>query len=124
MINISSYINEKLHLNKDIDVHMTKTKIINIIEDIIEQKLKEKFNLGTSDVRIITGADNSSTTAEDADYLGFYFKGANKENRKMYEDFYSILKDALKDYYRDIKVEEHTAHAGAYKIKIYLDEKY
>lgn len=124
MKNINLYITEKLKINKDIDVYMNKTKIINIIEDIIEQKLKEKLHLSLSDIRIITGANNLATTAEDADYLGFYFKGANKENIKMYEDFYSILKDALKGYYRDIKIEEHTAIAGAYKIKIYLDEKY
>ncbi|MBQ3415981.1 MAG: hypothetical protein IJH39_11750 [Clostridia bacterium] len=124
MNNLSQYIQEKLHLNKDIDVHMTKTEIINIIEDIIEQKLKEKLHLSLSDARIITGSNNSVTSAEDADYLGFYFKGANKENRDIYEYFYSILKDALKDYYKDIKIEEHNTQAGAYKIRIYLDEKY
>lgn len=120
MNNLSTYINEKLHLNGNIDISMEqriKETILIFTETI------EKINLKRSDFRIIEcNGNNVASDYDEVDSLSIStskYKGNKTQQEKLIDN---VIKELKKVF--DYKIQKaHNSISGTPKIKIYFFEK-
>lgn len=123
MKTINNYIIEKFKISKNISI--SKESIIDEIEGIITNTLKEKFDIENTDK--IKGfrlyrCNDSGKMVNDIDEvteLTLYLV-IGKNNLDLNKKISKELSPKLKDYIRDIYVDESTIVSDSYKVKIFL----
>ena len=123
MKNLNQYITEKFKISKN--TLISKENIIDEIEEIITNTLKEKFDIENTNkikgFRLYRCNDSGKMVNDinEVTELTLYLV-IGKNNLDLNKKISKELSPKLKDYIRDIYVDESTIVSDSYKVKIFL----